>query len=462
MMKYLYGMGMIMHIRRISFVLLPLFLLAFSSCDPQEDRLGIDILPPSDSISVYTDTIFDFETSLTKAMPLATSVNKNSLDNEREYLLGSMTDTAFGKSRAEILTQFNIFNEADFGENPVIDSVVLWLYVNGVEGDSARPMQLSVYESQDQLFYDSNYYHTYVPEGNYSQPPLVDQQVTFVGDSTYEFVIEDQDFYNKIVSAATDSVFVSDSLMKTLFYGLYLTTGQVADGGALAKIQMAAPSSRLGFRYLPDSISLDTAEYEDYDWYWMRFDESNAQKVNMFTHDYTGTALEGWIDNPDADISTGYVQGMGGVNMKIRVPGFDDWLEGERVAINKARLVFEVLPDSVSGIATSNYPQRTMLVREIGEDEQQVVYDYMINSSSSSGFGKLTRFNPVSAFLEPTYQYPFNLMRHFQSVINDEIGNDTFVLRMYNPTQTGKFIKVKSNQYEGDGRLRLELIYSRL
>ena len=459
-MKQLTGVELMMRFRTRMIILAPFLLLMISSCEPDENNLGVDLLPPGDSISLYTDTILDFETSLVMANPVITSVNKNAIDTEREYLLGSMSDTAFGTAKADLLTQFNIFTQAEFGTEPVIDSVVLWLHAGSVEGDSAKTMQISVYESFEQLSYDSTYYHTYEPDGNYDPVPLVQEEVELIADSTYEFVIDDEDFYQKIVSAATDSVFVSDSLMKTVFQGLYITVEQVTGGGAFAGLQMAAPTSRLAFRYLPDSVGIDTAEYTDYDWYQMRFDESNAQKVNMFTHDYTGTSLEDLIDNPDANSPIGYIQGMGGVNMRVTVPGLQGLLDS-LVSINQARLVFQVVPDSVSGITVEDYPERTMLVREIAEGEEQVIYDFMINSTGSS-FGKLTRVIGSSAFLDPGYEYPFSLMRHFQSVITGDLENDSFLLRIYNPAQSGKFIKVWSNHSGEEQRLRLELIYSRL
>ncbi|MFC2129674.1 DUF4270 family protein, partial [Bacteroidota bacterium] len=183
-------------------------------------------------------------------------------------------------------------------------------------------------------------------------------------------------------------------------------------------------------------------------------------KVNMFYHDYTGTALDQLIDNPSAKTPILYVQGMAGVNVKLSIPEFDSYLDSGAISINSARLVFEVVSDSISGIDAENYPQNLMLSNLTTDTTRVTIYDYLVNTTSSN-FGRLIRSNSVSAFLDPLYLYKFNLGLHLQSILNGDIENTDLILSINDPASTAKIIKLWSNDSDHKGSLRLELVYTK-
>lgn len=436
-------------------------LVILVSCEPENGRLGIDLFPPSDTILVYTDTIYDIEAKLVKSNPVFTSVNFGTPNSDRLFMLGALNDTITGLSRADIATQISFTTLGNFGADPtIVDSLRLLLYVKDVVGDTSQDMRIMIHELRESISRNQVYYSDYDISGKYDPIPLVDEVISPKENTFYEFDIPDVNFRDRIWQAIRDSAFVSVDSFQKVFYGFYITSEVTEDSRLMAKIGLANPVSRLGFKYVHDSVSVDTVEAEDYDWYSMNFNEYFTQKVNMFHHDFTGTALEQKIDNPTAVNPVLYVQGMAGVNVQLSIPGFDRYLDSTGISINSARLVFEVLPDSISGIDADDYAQSIMLSSIVSDTTREVIYDYLTNPGSWN-FGRLIRSNSVSAFLNPLYLYKFNLGLHLQSVITGSIENRDLVLYMDDPASSTKIIKLWSNESEHKESLRLELVYTK-
>ncbi|HKK64102.1 MAG TPA: DUF4270 family protein, partial [Bacteroidales bacterium] len=136
-------------------IIIPLFfvisLKVFVSCEPELSRLGVDMFPSSDSIFVFPDTIRNFDVKLVKSEPRVTSVSFETRSDQRVFLLGSRKDTITGLSKAEIMAQMSIIRKGLFGEDPVIDSLKLQLYVSDVEGDTDSEMRLKIHEITERL-----------------------------------------------------------------------------------------------------------------------------------------------------------------------------------------------------------------------------------------------------------------------------------------------------------------------
>ena len=242
---------------------------------------------------------------------------------------------------------------------------------------------------------------------------------------------------------------------------IYFNTEPVTEGGAIAKLQLANDVCGLQFNYLHDSVDLDTATFDDYGTYATIFHEAYAQKINIFRHDYEGTYLQTLIDQPDANPSIGYAQGMAGVNFLISIPNIHQYFRMDTVAINAAKILFYVMSDSISGIKEEDYPEN-LIMKRIDEDGNEAdLYDY-ITSTRGQYFGKLTQSNERSAFLSPLYYYNFHIGRHLQSVFSAEIDNSDLVIYVDQPLTTSKYIKFWSNHSDNEGSLRLELIYTKI
>ncbi len=437
-------------------------LFVLVSCEPENGKLGIDLFPPSDTILVYTDTIYDIDARLVTSPPVFTSVNFANLNSDRIFLLGALNDTITGQSRADIATQVTFTAMGNFGADPTkVDSLRMLLYCKDVVGDTSQDMRILIYELTEKLSADEVYYSDYDIEGKYDPLPLVDEVISPKENTFYNFDITNVDFRDRIWQAIRDSAFLSVDSIKQKFYGFYITSEVTGDSHLMAKMGLANPISRFGFKYVHDSVSIDTVEAEDWDWYHMNFNEYYTQKVNMFHHDFSGIAIAEKLDNPAASVPVLYAQGMAGVNVQLSIPGFDRYLDSTGISINSARLVFEVLPDTISGIDSDDYPYNIMLSSLTSDSKREVIYDYLTNTSS--GFGRLIRSNSVSAFLNPLYMYKFNLGLHFQTVISGDGGmeNRDLILYMNDPASSTEIIKLWSNDSEHKKSLRLELVYTK-
>ncbi len=443
-------------------VVVLVLVFVFTACEPDRNELGVDIFPPQDDIVVFTDTITDFEVMLVRSRPRITSINRRSNSENRRFMLGSMVDTMTGLSQAEIVTAFSLTQFGDFGEDPFIDSLSLSLYVNEVLGDTAREMHIRVYEFLDSISMDSVYYSDYDVTGKYNPEPLVDEVFTPRPGELKRFDIDNPDLLNRIIDATNpaDSIFAYNSRLQRNFKGLYITTEPVDEGGSMAMLQLANTQAGLRFKYYHDSITIAARDTVPLSNYYIGFNELFAQKINIFHHDYTGTALEHLIDNPDAKPPIAYAQGMAGANVKISVPDLENYVGTGQIAVNAARLVFYVLPDSLSGISSEDYPVQLMMESQLTDGTPVQLYDQIINTDAFA-FGKLNQSNEQSAFLDPVYFYSFNLGRHFQSVISGDIENNDLFIYVNQPVATTKIIKFWSNYSDQKGGLRLELIYSK-
>lgn len=446
------------------FITIVFFSALVSSCVPENSDLGLDIFPDSDSIYVYTDTITDLDFMIVSSDAIATSLQTSSVETVVTNLLGSLKDSISGTSSAELVTQTSLSSYGIFGTEPAVDSIKFQIYFSDVKGDTLSQMRIYVYELIDTIVYDSVYYSNFDVTGKYNPVPIVDAEIIPAGDSVYTFYISDLDFINKVKAAAADSVFENVAMYKDLFKGYYIKTEPVvSDGGALASVVLGNASSGLSFRYLHDSVDVATADYTDYNVYRTNLHPYFCQRINIFNHDYTGTAIESMIDNPTAKPSYGLVQGMGGVNCKISLAGLEDFIDTLDVkAINGATLIFYIVPDSESGISEDDYPQNLMIVSQLEDGSYENLYDLVLNYTNSTfNFGELSRSNKTSAFEDPVYYYSFNISRHVQAVVSGEIENRDLLLNIGSPKTSSDYIKFWTNYSGMEGGLKLELIYSK-
>ena len=93
----------------------------------------------------------------TKFHPISFSENgivSNKADNN---LLGSFNDPVFGKTTAHYAAQFRLAAFPDFGTNPVVDSVRLYVFYRNIYGDTITTQHLKVFEMESDLDPDADY-----------------------------------------------------------------------------------------------------------------------------------------------------------------------------------------------------------------------------------------------------------------------------------------------------------------
>lgn len=437
------------------------------SCEYNANSLGTDVLPPGDNVIVYHDTIFEIDAYTMRGKPVKTSENYSPT---KLMLLGSMEDTIIGLSKAEVVTQFNPTATYLPADNLEIDSLFLALYIYDFLGDTEQDITLSVYEFTERIYLDTahSYYSDYDIEGKFDPEPLVQQTITPASDATYELLIEDQEFIDKFLAIQADTnYFYNDSIFKDYFNGFYITAEPVSSEGTMARVQLSNIASRLTMKYANDSTDVDSTAERDFSYAHFGINQYTSQKINIFEHDYTGTALEDIVDNEQAITPYSYVQGMSGVNTRFSFANLQEWMDQNPLIINSATLVFDVVPEEESGILYDDLPSRLMPGTILDDDSYEPIYDYyvlLINDPNqlATRFGGYKKAESQGLFSDTTYTYRFNMGLHFQSMINGEKVENDFVLQIDDGLINPKYSKLWSNLSTNERRIRLELVYLKL
>jgi len=439
-----------------------------TSCDIGDSELGTDILPAGDNVNVYQDTIFEIDAYTMTGKPVVTSEVTYSANMLQ--LLGVLEDTIIGKSEASVVTQYNTSYSYKVAENLEIDSLFLALYIYDFLGDTEQDINLSVYEYTERIYLDTahKYYSDYEVEGKYNPVPLVQQTITPADGSTYELLIEDQDFIDKFLAVQADTnIFYNDSVFKDYFNGFYITAEPVSSKGTMARVQLASPYTRLTMKYANDSTDVDSTAERDFAYTHFTIDQYSSQKINVFEHDYTGTAISEIIDDEHANSSYCYVQGMSGVNTRFNFANLQEWMDQNPLIINSAILVFDVVPEQESGVLYDDLPDRLMTRTILEDDAYEPFYDYIVLFSNdptqqASGFGGYKKAESKGLFSDTTYTYRFNMGLHFQSMLDGTKPDNDFILQLDNGMINPKYSKLWSNLPANERRIRLEIVYLKL
>jgi len=442
-----------------------LTLIILSSCNSNNDELGRDLLPVDDNINVHYDTLFDISVFPVHSNRLKTSETEGTYQSTRTFLLGTRKDSIFGKARAEIVTQYDLSSSIDFGDDMKIDSIMLYLYITDVVGDSTTPFHIRVFETTDPIYMDSTYYSDYDVTGKYDTDPLIDAFIFPRSDSLYEFRITDSDFKDKILAPpgyVMDTVYYYDSIFKEVFPGFYITGEPVANVNSFCKIQLANAYTRLGVHYTSDDIEPDSTTGDIvYEWYYFNINETTSQKINMYSHDFAGTAFNGEFGNEEYQSDFCYIQGMSGVNTKLRLNNLETWKDSGIIAINNAYLTLEVVPEELSGIADEDLPEQLFMIAQLVDSSYAAVYDYLTNSTLFGG--TLEQIPTGNVFVSDSiYVYRFNIGLQLQAMIDGTSDNTDLILQVYNPISNPNFVKLWSSYADREGQLKLEVVYTKL
>ena len=435
-----------------------------SSCEIGTSDLGEDLLPSDDEVSLLYDTIFEILAYPVTGRTLITS--ETTFDPTKLMLVGDLEDTIVGSTKATLVTQFNTTSSYIAGPNMEIDTLMFAMKIFDYVGDTTQEITLSVYEFQERIYFrDSTYRSDYNMEGKYNPVPLAVKSFVPSGESTVEFIIEDQEYIDKWLAVADDTTFFkSDSLFKDYFNGFYVEAQTQSESGVMARIQLNNSLSRVSLNYANDSTEVDSTAGRDFTWSHFTINEYSSQKINIFEHDHSGTYLSTIIDRPTATTSYSYVQGLAGVNTRFSLANLAEWMAKSPLSINSATLVFDVVPEEQSGIAIDDLPDRLMMGTILDEEHYEPIYDYYVLTSSQQGrqFGGYKKADSKGMFSDTTYVYKFQIPLHFQYMVDGQKSDNDFILQVDDGKVNPRISKLWSNLPTNNRRIRLEVVYLKL
>jgi hypothetical protein len=430
-------------------VLTVLLALIFSGCN-KTNELGMELLPSSDLIQVKNTVIKDDISAYTFREDSVRT------DESAQSLLGSITDPEFGNTTIDFATQFRLSAYPDYGTNPVVDSVKLYLYYRFIYGDTVTTQKLRAYELESPINVDENYYEDVDLKGLASTQllgevdfrPRVELDST-TSDTLYQLISMPLDLSLGGRLANADSLqMINNDVFLEFFKGLYIETEKVTgEGGAIVSLDAASNSSFQGSALVVYYNNDENVNATDPDTLTMPYIiTSFSARVNHFEHDYAGTAFETNLSTETDPDSLIYIQSTGGLQSKIRIDNISNWVDSTDVAINKAELIFQV--DTIASDVENFPPPTQLLFIAIDDDGSEYLpVDYLFSPSFYGGL------------LNDDYTYRFNITQHIQQIIDGVAQNNGFYLTTAKKSsQANRVILKGSSSTTG---IKLNMTYSK-
>ena len=434
---------------RLLAIISVLILTTLASCKKEAQRIGLNLQPDADQMNViYSDT--------TTLLAYSVIIDSIKSDEAPANMVGSIVDPVFGSTTASFQAVARLASSAhSFGDNPLLDSLILSLRIYSVYGDSTYEQTFRIYELDEQMFIDSNYYsttNTAVKQtllGEYSFVPNLTDSV-ILGEDTlaphhrFNLGILTEELGVKLLHATEDQM-SSNADFSEFFNGIRFESEVPNQGGALNFVSLEHALSKITIYYHNDEK--DSLFY-DYPF------TSFSARYNNFYHDYTtGTDAGFRAHLIDGDTTLGdvkcYLQAMGGVKTKILFPHYTDWYNDGAIVVNEARLYLEGFEDP-----ELEPPPSLILVRI---DADGNFYQLVDLYEGIDFFG--------GEYDEDNNRYWFRVTTYFQSLLKGnetDLGLEVFVnggaYNAHSFILNGPF----PEEPQLDRRMRLELSYTKM
>jgi hypothetical protein len=424
------------------------------SCKKDPYSIGLDLLPPTDTLSLHT---------IDTATVVAYSLVQDSIrtDKTTTNMVGSLVDPVFGTTTANFCTQLQMATEApDFGQNPVLDSLILMLKYDTIYGDTNAFQRIRVYELAQDIFYDSAYYsNQHVSQygdllADYTFRPDLKDSVTVVGGKLAPHLRINLGnishyFANKLLYAPA-SVLLTNTAFVEYMKGLYIETVPVTSGGALVSFKMDDILTKMILYFhnedVGDSLHFDFSI------------STSCARANFFDHNYLNAspAFRNQVIFHDTTLgqTSLYLQGLGGVRIKVRLPHLKDFNKLGKIAINNAILVFK---NQETDITLAPPPQLNMF-----------------NVDSTGALGIIVDSDEGASFFDGYYSsssrsYKFRITRQVQNILEGKIKQYDMYIMVNNPVANelipGRVVVNGTHPtapYSLDDRIQLQVTYTKL
>lgn len=400
-----------------------LFLVVFSSfavflltsCE-KDNEFGIEINPDYNTLgAIYSDTF-----SIHTFSVISDSIRTDELNGPSP--LGNYIDPVFGEVNASIITQIRLEQSYSFipdngdTNDIVIDSVVLYLAIDGYYGDIDE-QEFKVEILDEDIFKDSTYYNTtniITKTEDISNGLSIESNPLFPGYFSGSLVdkailgipLNIEEFARPIVNESGNSTLDGndgDNEFLTFFKGIKISSSKGINGG-LYYINLLNSFSRIRLFYRDTSGISSEHDTLDFDFNI----NSNCGYYHKVEHDYTGTEIENVVNQPSLGQNQFFIQTLGGVDGRITIPSLDS-LIAKPILINKAEII---LP--FEDYLYDDYPSPSSLF--ISRKNSEGEYEFLPDLFEGSIGGN---FNVVNK------NYTFNITRHLNEVVSEKAINDT-------------------------------------
>lgn len=411
-------------------------IIAISSCNEEPTLFGLDLLPTRDKESVFYN----------EAGTLAG--NMFSIDSIAGYravkpFLGCMNDRVFGVTEGSVAVQFlYTVSNKQFGPSPVADSLLLFIKVDTVYGDTVTPQIFRIYPLTERLYADSVYFSNKTMEGLYDPNEI--GSVSFVPTDTLIKIRIDNTLGQLLLSA--DSATKSNpNTFLDYFKGFYIKPDRVTTPGkgSLASANLFATQTYLKLYYHNDTTDSLIADYD--------VNSTFSARLGLLKHDYTATGIAGINDTLRND-SVLYIQSLSGLGVHLSFPGLESWKDSLPIAIHKAELL--LYPDPVQNESFFTRPSRLDAYIKTSSGNFGTIADASLSTST----GGTTYDFLGGSYNETLKAYRFTLTYHFQRYLQGKSErSDIYVF----PSNQGSEVTGLVLRNGTNIRFRLKITYSK-
>lgn len=429
-------------------MLVGLLALVFASCKKTPDTIGSDLIDDNNYINVLkTDTM---------QIECHAYIDSIGSKNVRFALLGAMNDPVFGSTEASFYTQFRFSSAGHlFGDNAVVDSLVLQLALSSLYGDTTTMHTVHVFELTDTLSSTEPYYcystlqssNIDLANGYQFTPQLKNTNTIIGGDTITQPIVRiplNNSLATTLIQLDSNSYSHPDNF-KSLFKGLYITCEGVGQNGSICSINLTNNTLTRLQLYYHDAETPENPQRYDY------YITSTENYFNHFDHDYTLGSPEFTQQVLQGETALGqetaYVQAMGGIRTRIQFPNLTLWNDSaNHIIINEAKLILPAPSDIDTNIFTA--PQKLVLVG-LNDSTTFIIPD---NYEGDAYYG--------GSYDATTKTVAFRISEYIERVILGRIPNVGLSLGIdgasYNPY---RWIVNGPNASQGS-RMRVEVTYS--
>ncbi len=436
----------------------------FVACEKPNDELGYNQVIGS----VAGLGIIEFDSLITypqgiDSLLVATDETQSSFGGYTgNRLVGSIVDGHFGRTEASFVSQLVLSDiDPDFGTNPQVDSVYLYLRYSGSYGDTSSIMNLEVFElagdirpngvvlDADSNVVDSAYYSNYEPisgvklgSSSFVPKPSVNVRIeNVVTGPTLRIPLDINFFQQRFadVGNGNNIDFASNAAFVKYFKGIYVKATTI--NGSILYFNLNTTNSRLKVYFHND-------EDPEVQSVTMNFSQSSdVQPVgfNMFNNDYANAEFDLSNINTTLGESKTYVQAMGGVFTVVDIPNLQ-LLADSSILINQAYL--EIRKQRATGLGLA--PPPALEIRELTSRGPGSAIRDFATSTGGGGF--------VAEEVRDGY-YRFNITKYVFEVVNSGKAMKLAVVPVSKSTVANRVIL--QGGYGTESPVRLKIYYTK-
>lgn len=391
-------------------------------CD-ESTIIGSDFLSEEAIDFQFTDT-FTIHTFTQRGIP----VNSGRV-SANTYMIGALDDPIFGKTNSDIYFGIQVLDDGPMFENQIIDSMVLIIAYDslGFYGKQDARFDFELFKTTERINEDTTFSDEVL---DIESEPLASELNKYlsVRDTIFTFdpvedtsIVLQPHFRMKILPQFGINIFTlfklvtDDESLLSLIPALYLKG--TPDRSAMAGLSIGN-TNRLGdLNKL--TLFFTNTENDLKTIYDFRF---RIDKFSTFTHDYTGSQVEPFLDNKTDGDSLFFVQGMAGVNGVVDI---SNALQLKDYLINKAELELTVAEDSEYNLEC--YPPIELFAASYEgiEGNRIAIQDLDLISTGGLGVFGGNMVEEIGPNGEMVRKVIINITNHIKNYINDpSIGGE--------------------------------------